>query len=172
MTVALIAAVAQNGVIGAGNAIPWRLPSDFAHFKRTTMGKPLVMGRRTFESIGRPLPGRTNIVVSRRADYHPEGVVVFDSLDAALAFARAVASGDGVEEVMVGGGGEIYRAAMPVADRLYISHVDLEPEGDAYFPAIDMDGWELVDTPHVQRDPRDTATYRVNVYARRRPAVR
>src|SRR5690606_2768886 len=107
MTVALIAAVAQNGVIGAGNAIPWRLPSDFAHFKRTTMGKPLVMGRRTFESIGRPLPGRTNIVVSRRADYHPEGVVVFDSLDAALAFARAVASGDGVEEVMVGGGGEI-----------------------------------------------------------------
>ena len=105
----MIAAIGRNGVIGTGNAMPWRLPSDFAHFKRTTLGKPLVMGRKTFESIGRPLPGRANIVVSRQPGYRPEGVVVIGSLDEALAHARAVAEVDHAGEVMIGGGGEIYR---------------------------------------------------------------
>src|SRR5262245_43404899 len=115
----MIAAVAENGVIGSHGAIPWRLPSDFAFFKRTTMGKPRIMGRRTFESIGKPLPGRINIVVTRQPGYQPEGVLVFDSLAAALDRAQAIASVDRADEVMVGGGGEIYREAMPLADRLY-----------------------------------------------------
>src|SRR6187549_2233209 len=103
----MIAAVAENGVIGNGNAIPWRLPADFAHFKRTTLGKPLIMGRKTFESIGKPLPGRTNIVVTRQSGYAPDGVTVCHSLAEALSEAQAIAAATGAEEVMIGGGAEI-----------------------------------------------------------------
>jgi dihydrofolate reductase len=159
----MIAAVGSNGVIGAKNGIPWRLPSDFAHFKRSTLGKPLIMGRKTFESIGKPLPGRTNIVVTRQPDYRPGGVLVFASFAAALAHAQSLA----VAEVMIGGGGEIYREAMPLADRLYITHVDAAPEGDTSFPEIDPDVWAVVDEPKLAPDLRDTATYRVKVYERR-----
>jgi dihydrofolate reductase len=170
--VAIIAAVAENGVIGAGNAIPWRLPSDFAFFKRTTMGKPLVMGRKTFESIGKPLPGRTNIVVTRQQGYQPEGVLVIDSLAAALEHAQAIAVADRAGEVMVAGGGEIYRDAMPLADRLYITHVAARPEGDTRFPAIDPAKWEVIDEPQVPPSDRDTADFRVKVYVRRKSAAR
>jgi dihydrofolate reductase len=172
LPVAIIAAVAENGVIGAGNAIPWRLPSDFAFFKRTTMGKPLVMGRKTFESIGRPLPGRTNIVVTRQQGYQPEGVLVIDSLAAALARAQAIAAADNGAEIMVAGGGEIYREAMPLADRLYITHVAARPEGDIRFPAIDPARWEVIDEPLVTPSDKDSARFRVKVYARRRSAAR
>lgn len=170
--VALIAAVAENGVIGAGNAIPWRLPSDFAYFRRMTVGKPLVMGRRTFESIGRPLPDRVNIVVSRQAGYQPDGVLVIHSLEAALDHAQVIAQADGAREVMVGGGEAIYRAAMPVADRLYISHVALAPEGDSYFPEIDPAEWVAVEEPEIPLTGKDSAAFRVRVYARRRRHVR
>ena len=170
--IALIAAVAENGVIGAGNAIPWRLPSDFAFFKRMTIGKPLIIGRKTFESIGRPLPDRVNIVVSRQQGYQPEGVLVIDSLAAAIEHAQAIAKADGAGEVMVGGGEAIYRAAMPVADRLYISHVALAPEGDSYFPEIDPAVWEVVDEPEVPLTGRDSAAFSVRVYARRDGHVR
>ncbi len=163
----MIAAVARNGVIGNGNAMPWRLPGDFAFFKRTTMGKPLVMGRATFESIGRPLPGRTNIVVSRRPGFQPDGVIVIDDLDAALEHAHAIAQADGAAEVMVGGGGEIYRQAMPRADRLYVTHVELEPEGDTRFPSISPEEWRLSGELATERDPRDTASYHICVYDRR-----
>jgi dihydrofolate reductase len=165
--IALIAAVAENGVIGAGNAIPWRLPSDFAYFKRMTVGKPLIMGRKTFESIGRPLPDRVNIVVSRQRGYQPEGVLVMDSLEAALDHAQAIARADGASEVMIGGGETIYRATMPIADRLYISHVALAPEGDSYFPAIDPTVWEVIEEPDVPSTGRDSAAFRVRVYGRR-----
>lgn len=165
--VALIAAVAENGVIGAGNAIPWRLPSDFAYFKQMTIGKPLIMGRKTFESIGKPLPQRVNIVVSRQTGYQPDGVLVMDSLSAALDHAQAIAKADGTAEVMVGGGETIYRAAMPVADRLYISHVALAPDGDSYFPEIDPAEWEVVEEPEVPLTGRDSAAFRVRVYGRR-----
>ncbi|HEY0920903.1 dihydrofolate reductase [Devosia sp.] len=165
--VALIAAVAENGVIGSGNAIPWRLPSDFAFFKRMTVGKPVIMGRRTFESIGRPLPERVNIVVSRAKGYQPEGVLVIDSLEAALDHAQAIAQADGASEVMVAGGETIYRAALPLADRLYISHVALAPEGDAFFPPIDPAAWTVVDQPRVPPSARDSTTFRVDVYERR-----
>jgi dihydrofolate reductase len=169
--VAIIAAVAENGVIGAGNAIPWRLPSDFAFFKRTTMGKPLVMGRKTFESIGRPLPGRTNIVVTRQQGYQPDGVLVIDSLAAALEHAQVIAAADGAGEVIIAGGGEIYREAMPLADRLYITHVAAGPEGDTRFPTIDPAKWEVVEEPLVPPSERDSASFRVKVYARRQSAA-
>jgi dihydrofolate reductase len=170
--VAMIAAVGRNGVIGAGNAMPWRLPSDFAFFKQTTLGKPLIMGRKTFESIGKPLPGRTNIIVTRQKGYRPDGVLVFDNLAAALEHAQAVAEIDHASEVMVGGGGEIYREALPAADRLYITHVDAAPDGSTTFPEIDPDHWIVVQEPDVPASPRDSATFRVKVYERRQPSAR
>lgn len=165
--VAMIAGVARNSVIGANGGIPWKIPSDMGFFKRTTMGKPIVMGRKQYETVGRPLPGRTNIVITRQADYRPEGVVVVQSLEAALTRAQQIAAVDGASEVMVIGGGEIYAQAMPLADRLYISHVELEPEGDVVFPAIDPALWQVVEEPDVPVSVNDTASFRVRVYARR-----
>lgn len=170
--VAMIAAVAENGVIGDGNAIPWRLPSDFAHFKRMTLGKPLVMGRKTFESIGRPLPGRTNIVLSGRVGYQPEGVLVVSNLAAALERAQAIAAADHASEVMIGGGGAIYAEAMPLANRLYISHVALNPVGDTYFPPISPEEWQETGKIDVPAKPEDSAAFRVSIYERRQPARR
>lgn len=172
VAVAMIAAVAENGVIGHGNSIPWRLPSDFAHFKRMTLGKPLIMGRKTFESIGRPLPGRTNIIVSRQEGYQPDGVLVISSLEAALDHAQEIAKADRANEVMIGGGAEIYRQAMPFADRMYLTQVALEPEGDAFFPAIDFDKWTPGGEISVTRHPNDSAAFRVRVYRRKATARR
>lgn len=164
--VALIAAVAENGVIGANGGIPWKIPSDMAFFKRTTMGKPIIMGRKQFETVGKALPGRTNIVVTRQQGYQPDGVLVMDSLDAAIDHAKTIARADGAGEVMVIGGGEIYAQAMPVADKLYISHVALAPEGDTFFPPIDPCVWKVVDEPEVPLTGRDGAAFSVRVYAR------
>lgn len=169
VAVAIIAAVAANGVIGDRDTIPWHLPSDFAHFKRMTRGKPLVMGRKTFESIGRPLPGRTNIVISRQYGYRPEGVMVVSSLEEALAEAQAVAAADRANEVMIGGGGEIYTQTLPIADRLYITHVGLNPVGDAYFPQVNQEDWQDVGTIDVPKNPEDSAPFRIRIYRRRPP---
>ena len=169
--IAMIAAVAENGVIGSDQSMPWRIPSDFGYFKQTTLGKPIVMGRKQYETVGKPLPGRTNIVVTRQQDYQPEGVLVFSSVDAALAEATRIAAADGVEEVMIIGGGEIYAQLIDRADRLYISHVALVPEGDVRFPAIDPTVWTVVDVPEVEPNPKDEASYRVKVYERRLPAA-
>ncbi|RLQ23460.1 dihydrofolate reductase [Seongchinamella sediminis] len=141
MKLAVIVAAAENGVIGRNNALPWHLPEDLRYFKRVTMGKPIVMGRKTFESIGRPLPGRTNIVITRQAHWHAEGVRVAHSLDEALAMAGDIAISDGATELMVIGGAEIYRAALPRADRLYFTEVHGEVEGDALLPDIDWSAW-------------------------------
>ncbi len=165
--IAMIAAVGRNGAIGVGGKLVWRLPSDFAFYKATTMGKPLVMGRKTFESIGRPLPGRTNIVVTRNTGYKPEGVEVFASLDAAIDRAKAIATADGKDEIFINGGGDIYRQAIERAERLYITHVDAEAEGDSFFPKIDPDRWVVVEQPEVQRSEKDEADYRIAVYERR-----
>ncbi len=161
--VAMIAAVARNGVIGAGGKIPWRLPSDFAFFKRQTMGKPLILGRATFESIGKPLPGRTSIIVTRNHDFAPEGTVVVGSLDLALQVAQAARP----EEVMIGGGGDIYRQSMPLADRLYITHVALDSEGDVTFPEIDPGVWREAEAIYVPRTEKDSANFRIVRYERR-----
>ncbi len=145
---ALIATRARNGVIGLDNRMPWHLPEDLAYFKRVTLGKPVVMGRKTFESIGRPLPGRLNIVVTRNPDWQAAGVQVAHSLDAALALAAAAAP----EEIMLIGGAELYRQALPQADVLYLTEIDAEFAGDAFFPEVDLARWRIDREEAGQRD--------------------
>lgn len=163
----MIAGVAENGVIGSDQTIPWRVPSDMAFFKRTTMGRPIIMGRKQYETVGRPLPGRSNIVVTRRKDFQPAGVLVVHSIDEALEKAAKIASADGVDEIMIIGGGELYAQLMSRADRLYITHIDLAPTGDVRFPAIKPEDWAVIDLPEVMPSPNDEASYRVKVYERR-----
>lgn len=163
---ALIAAVARNNVIGADQAIPWHIPSDFAWFKQTTMGKPMVMGRKQFETFPKPLPGRPHIVVTRQTDYAPDGVTVCHSLAEAMEVARDMAEKAGLDEIMIIGGGDIYSQAILDADRLYISHVDLEPEGQVHFPAIDPAIWRIIAEPDLPRSDRDGATYTPRIYER------
>lgn len=136
MTVALVAAVAANGVIGRDGGLPWHLPEDLPRVKRLTLGHVLVMGRRTYESIGRPLPGRTTVVVTRQTGWAAEGVTVAASVEEALLVAGALD-----DEVYVVGGTEVYRAALPAADRLLITEVAGEPDGDTYFPDVDWSQW-------------------------------
>ncbi|WP_406666032.1 type 3 dihydrofolate reductase [Gallaecimonas sp. GXIMD1310] len=128
MQLALIAAMAEDRIIGRDNTMPWHLPADLKHFKAVTLGKPVLMGRKTFESIGRPLPGRRNLVITRQRQFHPEGVEVFSSLSAALASCQDAA------EVMVIGGGQIYTEALPLADRLYLTFIAAKITGDTRFP--------------------------------------
>jgi dihydrofolate reductase len=137
----IVAAVAENGVIGRGNALPWRLKSDMQHFRALTMGKPVVMGRKTYQSIGKPLTGRTTIVVSRDSNFSAPGIVVAASLDAALTAARGDALRRDTDTIVVAGGAEIYAQAMPLATRLAITHVHKRIAGDACFPAIDPNEW-------------------------------
>lgn len=142
MKIALIVAAARNGVIGGGNKMLWRVPEDFAHFKRTTMGHPIVMGRKTWESIGRPLPGRRNVVVTRNPDYRAEGAELAPSLEAAF----KMLNGDGT--VFVIGGGEIYRQALPRADVVWLTKIGADFEGDATFPDLPETQWttEVLET--------------------------
>jgi dihydrofolate reductase len=133
--ISFVVAMARNRVIGRDNGLPWRLPADLRHFKTITLGKPVVMGRKTFDSIGRPLPGRTNIVVTRDPAYTAEGCVVVHSIEAALA-----AAGD-VEEVMVIGGADFYRQLLPRAGRIYLTLIDADVEGDTWFPELDETRW-------------------------------
>ena len=164
--IAMIAAVGENGAVGAEGKLPWHLPTDFAFYKATTMGKPLIMGRKTFESIGKPLPGRTNIVVTHQEAYAPAGVEVFPGLGAAIARAKEVARADGVDEIFINGGGEIYRQAMPVAERLYITHVEASPQSDTVFPQIDPEQWEVTDRNDIVAGERDSAKFRIRIYER------
>lgn len=135
--ITLVAAVADNGVIGADGGMPWHLPADLAHFKQLTMGKPILMGRLTWESIGKPLPGRKNLVLTRDSHWHADGAVRVASIDEAL----RVAAKDGASELMVIGGAEVYRQALPRADRIYMTRVHAEPWGDTLFPEMDPDAW-------------------------------
>jgi dihydrofolate reductase len=141
MKVSLIAALARNRVIGRDNRLPWRLPADLRRFKQLTMGHTLLVGRKTFESIGRPLPGRAMLVASRREGYEPEGVRVVRSVQEALDVARE----GGETELFVAGGAEIYRQTLPVADRLHLTRIEEDVPGDAYFPEVDETQWRLVD---------------------------
>ena len=150
--IALIVAVAQNGVIGRDNQLPWRLPADLKHFKATTLGKPVVMGRKTFVSLGKPLPGRTNIVITRDANFTAAGVVVAHDVSSALQLADEIAQRDGATEIMAIGGAEIYRQVLPLAQTLYYTRVDLDAEGDALFPAIDWSLWRCVEEAQFAAD--------------------
>jgi dihydrofolate reductase len=154
MTLVLVAAVARNGVIGHKGDLPWRMPGDLKRFKALTLGKPMVMGRRTFVSIGRPLPGRTTIVVTRDRGFAAPGVLVAASLPAALAAAAGEAARRGTDEIICAGGGELYAALIGTADRLELTLIDAEPAGDAFFPALPPHLVEVARTP-LPRDPRD-----------------
>lgn len=135
-------AVARNGVIGRAGEMPWHLPADLRHFKARTMGTPMIMGRKTFQSIGKPLPGRDNVVVTRQQDFKVDGVQVVRSVEEAFDMAEDLAKRRGTDRITVVGGGEIYALAMPRATRIELTEIDLAPEGDAYFPTLDPAVWQ------------------------------
>lgn len=158
MKLALIVAMAENRVIGINNNLPWHLSEDLKYFKRVTLGKPIIMGRKTFESIGRPLPGRTNIVVTRNPDYQAEGIRVVHSIKAAKELADSICFIDGMNEAMVIGGAELYAQALPEADRIYLTQVHAEVHGDAWFPEFEWNQWRQVareDFKAVEPNPYD-----------------
>lgn len=163
MKITLIAAMASNRVIGRDNDVPWKLPPDLKRFQRLTMGHVLLMGRRTYESVGKPLPGRTNLVVTRQAGYAPEGVQVARTVEAALAWAKQT----GESELFVAGGAEIYRQTLPVADRLQLTRIEEAFAGDTYFPEYDESEWVLVE--HEDHGPGEGApfAYSFQVFERR-----
>jgi dihydrofolate reductase len=161
MTVSLVVAAAKNNVIGRDGELPWHLPDDLRHFKRLTTGKPIIMGRRTFESIGRPLPDRHNIVMTRDPDYAAAGCDVVTSVSDALKLA-----GDD-SEVMVIGGGQVYLDFLHRADRIYMTRVQAEIDGDTYFPEIDPNEWQLVSSEHHDADEKNAYAFEMMVFERR-----
>ncbi|UZE52271.1 dihydrofolate reductase [Rhodopseudomonas sp. P2A-2r] len=172
MAIVFVVAVAENGVIGQGNAIPWRLKSDMQRFKALTMSKPIVMGRKTFESLPRLLPGRTHIVITRDAQYQAAGAVVTTSMEAA----RMVAQGDALRrlatEIAVIGGADIYAQWMGIADRLEITEVHARPDGDTVFPAIDAAEWDEVARIKHPAGPDDSADFSYVTYERHKSGPR
>lgn len=164
---ALIAAVADNGCIGVDNKLPWYLPEDLKYFKAVTSGKAIIMGRTTYDSLGRPLPNRTNIVITRNPAFTaPEGVRVVNSLDEAIALAEAVAHINGDEEIVVIGGAQIYGLALPKTDRLYLTEVKKTVEGDAFFPPWEKSDWQEVARQDHHYEPA-ALDYSFVVYERR-----
>jgi dihydrofolate reductase len=157
--IALIAAVARNGVIGSQNTLPWRLSSDLKRFRSLTLGKPLVMGRKTFQSIGAPLPGRETIVVTRDPAWSHAGVAVARDIEGALAIAREKALAGGAHEIVVAGGGQIYAQTIDRAQRLYITEVDLAPHGEIRFPQINKARWREAKREPGMRGPRDESNF-------------
>jgi dihydrofolate reductase len=167
--IVLIVAVAENGVIGSQGAIPWRLKSDMQRLKALTLGRPVVMGRKTFVSIGRPLPGRTNIVVTRDASFRAAGAIVTTSMEAAHAVARGDALRRSAGEIAVIGGAEIYAQWMECADRLEITEVHARPEGDTYLATIDATVWQEVARVRNSAGPDDSVDFSYVTYRRRKP---
>jgi dihydrofolate reductase len=158
--ISIIVAVSENGIIGAAGALPWRLSDDLRHFKAVSMGKPIVMGRKTWESIGRPLPGRQNIVITRQAGFEAPGCDVVASMDAAVS-----AAGD-AEEIMIIGGSQVYALFLPAAERVYLTRVHAKVEGDAFFPALDEGTWQLVSDERHAADERNEFDYSFRLYER------
>ncbi len=156
MKISVIAAAGENGAIGAGGKIPWDLPADLKHFREITAGHPVVMGRKTFESIGRPLPKRTNIVVTTDADYRAEGCAVAHSLEEAFRLAEGA---PGADECFVIGGAQIYTLALPAAQKIYLTKVHGTFDGDAFFPKLDEKEWQLVDTKPHKKDEKNPFDY-------------
>ena len=162
--ISLIVATAKNGIIGSNNQMPWHLPADFAYFKRITLGHPVIMGRKTFEAIGRALPGRRNIVVSRNPYFRADGVEVATSLEAAIS---ACQHPHASEEVFVIGGATLYAQALSRADRLYITEVDATPEGDTLFPTRDPNLWREIAREHREADARNVYAMQFVVFERK-----
>lgn len=167
MHICLFVAIAENGVIGKDNGMPWRLSGDLQYLKRMTMGKPIVMGRKTWESFPRrPLPGRPNLIVTRNADYDAPGGEVFTSVEAALARAKDLCGELGVDEIMILGGAEIYAATLPMADRIYLTRVHASPEGDTSFPDFDPAEWKEVRNVRQPKGEGDSDEYSLIVLER------
>ncbi|HEY9052549.1 MAG TPA: type 3 dihydrofolate reductase [Gammaproteobacteria bacterium] len=161
MMISLIAAMDKNRLIGKENGLPWHLPADFKHFKQVTMGKPIIMGRKTFESIGKPLPGRKNIVISRKG-FSADGVIVVDSIEQALQEVK------NAEEVMIIGGASFYEQMINKAVRMYLTHVDAECEGDAWFPEFDINDWSVVSEEVHKADEKNNYNFTIKVYQRKK----
>jgi dihydrofolate reductase len=166
LDIIIIAAVAENGVIGRGNALPWRLKSDMAHFRAVTMGKPVIFGRKTFASIGKVLSGRTTIVISRDVNFNAPGIVVAPNFDAALAAARGDALRREASAIVVAGGAEIYAQAWPLATRLVITEVHKRVDGDTHFPIIDAKLWREAARGEHKPGPQDETAFAFVVYER------
>jgi len=167
MKLSLICAMDENMVIGRNNSLPWHLPEDLKYFKRTTMGKSIIMGRKTYESIGRPLPGRTNIIVTRSRDYEVENARVVDCLTDAIELAETISFIDGSEEAFIIGGAELYKHALPFVDRMHLTMVHSEVDGDTYFPDFDVEEWEEVSKEHFDADESNPYDYSICVLQRR-----
>lgn len=164
MQISLVVAAALNNAIGKGGVMPWHLPADLKHFKNVTWGLPVIMGRKTFESLGKPLPGRTNMVISRQREWKPatEDIILVQSPEAALEAAAACS----VREVMVIGGGEIYRLFWPLAKRIYLTRVDSSPEADTFFPVIEPEAWKLVQQLDREADPKNSFNHSFQIWDR------
>jgi dihydrofolate reductase len=167
LNLSLIVAVAENGVIGRNGDLPWKLSSDLKTFRRLTMGKPLIMGRRTFESIGKPLDGRDNIVVTRDPHFEVPGVSACPTVDEALTLARVLAATRGADEIMIIGGAALYDAVRDKADRIYFTEVHARPDGDRYFAVPDEDRWREVSREALPKGPKDEFASTLVVYERR-----
>jgi dihydrofolate reductase len=166
LDIILVVAVAENGVIGRDNQLPWRIKSDLKFFKSVTMNKPVVMGRKTYVSIGKPLPGRTNIVVTRQPDFTAGGVVVAPGIDQALTVARGDALRRGADAIAVIGGTDIFQQTMPLADRLILTLVHAKPPGDTYFPAVDPAVWREAERLPQPKGPDDDYGFTIVNYER------
>ena len=167
LPIVLVVAVAENGVIGVEGGLPWRIKADLRRFRAVTMGKPMLMGRATFESIGRPLDGRDNIVLTRRADFAPEGVLIAGDLASGLATATSCAAARGAGEICVIGGGELFAATLALATRLHVTHVEGSPRGDVFFPAISASELAAIFREALPANENDTARGTYVVYERR-----
>lgn len=165
--VSIIVARAKNGVIGRAGDMPWRLSSDLKNFKAITMGKPIIMGRKTFQSLPSLLPGRTHIVISRDKDFMPKGALVFSRLDVAISAAKATAHKDGQGEVCIIGGGEIYKLALAVCDKIYLTEVDCEIDGDTYFPELDAKEWHKTQTLKFEKTKKDDYEFSLDTLIRK-----
>jgi len=161
-----VVAMADNNVIGKDGEMPWRLATDLKRYRRLTMGKPMIMGRKTLVSIGRVLDGRDSVVLTRGGSLPFEGAHLVDSPEAALALAETLATQRGADEIVIAGGAEIYRLFLARIDRLYVTHVEAEPEGDAVFPAILPEDWKVVESEAVAAGEKDSAASRYVIYDR------
>ncbi|WP_370530612.1 type 3 dihydrofolate reductase [Pseudoalteromonas tunicata] len=161
MIISMIAAMANNRIIGQNNQMPWHLPADLQHFKKVTLGKPVVMGRKTFESIGRPLPGRKNIVISRNTEFYAEGIFVVSTPEEAIEIAGEI------DELMIIGGGHIYDVFLPLCQRLYLTFIELETDGDTQFPDYEKVGpWQVISSEKHQSDKSNPYDYTFVTYTK------
>lgn len=158
--ISIIAAIAKHNVLGMNNRLPWHLPADLAYFKQLTVGKPVVMGRKTFESIGKPLPNRQNFVITRQKNYTSTGVFIYSSLESVLAALKDA------PEIMIIGGADIYRQAIPLANRMYLTFVDCECEGDTFFPVWDEQAWRLLSEETCLPDEKNQYAFTRRIFER------